>query len=226
MPEKLMLPVEETKGQDLSPPNPKHFPAGLKLLVCMGLSIAAFAARTPLPIGILVFLNVVLMLWFKTGPIAVRREIKVFCWQTVLITGLYGVRFGLEKGILPGVLTSLQLFLAFFPGAVFIQTTPQAQILRTLEKVMPYRAAFVLTISLKFVPLMIREIKTIYEAQVFRGARILPKDLMNPRNWKDLMHCLLFPAIVHGMVTAGEIAASAKARNFGKYDKRTNWPGE
>jgi energy-coupling factor transport system permease protein len=222
MPEKIMIPIEE----DLSSPNPGHLSPGFKLLICMGLSIAAFATRTPLLIGILILLNAALLLGLKNGPITIRREIKVLCWQTALIAGLYVLRFGPEKGILPGVLTSLQLFLAFFPGAVFIQTTPQAQIVMTLEKAMPYRAAFVLTISLKFVPLMIREIKTIYEAQVFRGARILPKDLMNPRNWKDLMHCLLFPAIVHGMGTAGEIAASAKARDFGKYHKRTNWLGK
>ncbi len=191
----------------------------------MGLSIAAFATRTPMPIGVLFLLNVALLLGFRSGPITLRREIKVLCWQTGVITGLYTLRFGLKEGIIPGLLISGQLFLAFFPGVIFIQTTPQTQIVMTLEKIMPSRVAFVLAMSIKFIPIMLGEIRIIYEAQVFRGARILPKDLLNPFHWTDVMHCLLFPAIVHGMVTANEIATAAKARDFGKYDERTHWPG-
>ena len=204
----------------------KSFPAGLKLLLCMGLSIIAFTTRTPITIGILFIINAALILVLKSGPITLTREIKVLCWQTALITGLYIFRFGFSQGVIPGILTSMQLFLAFFPGVIFIQTTPQEQIVMTMEKILPYKAAFVLAKSIKFMPMMLKEVKNIYEAQVFRGARILPKDLLNPFNWKDMMHCIVFPAIVHGMVSASEIAAAAKARGFGKYDKRTNWPGD
>jgi energy-coupling factor transport system permease protein len=224
-PEKISPLIEKPVRRNAAICADRPFPTGLKLMICMGLSIGAFATRTPSAIGILFLLNIVLLVVFRRGPITLRREIKVLCWQVVMITGLYVLRFGFENGIVPGILTSLQLFLAFFPGVIFIQTTPQTQIVMTLEKIMPCRAAFVLAMSIKFVPLMIREVQTIYEAQVFRGAKILPKDLVNPRNWKDLMHCLLFPAIVHGMVTASEIATAARAREFGRSDQRTNWPG-
>lgn len=199
--------------------------AGPKLFICMALSICAFVTRTPLTLFILFLFNVGIFVGFRNGPITLRREIKVFCWQIIIITGLYVIRFGLKDGVIPGMLTSLQLFLAFFPGVIFIQTTPQTQIVMSLEKVMPYKAAFVVSTSIRFIPFMIREIKSIYEAQVFRGAKILPKDLINPLNWKDVIHCLLFPAIVQCMVAAGEIATAAKARNFGHRNKRTNWPG-
>jgi len=191
----------------------------------MGLSICAFVTRTPLTLLVLLLLNAGILIGFRSGPITLRREIKVFCWQITIITGLYVLRFGFKQGVIPGIITSAQLFLAFFPGVIYIQTTPQSQIVMALEKIMPYRAAFVLAMSIRFIPFMIREIKAIYEAQVYRGARILPKDIINPLNWPDLIHCLLFPTVVQCMVVASEIAAAAKARAFGKQDKRTHWPG-
>ena len=203
----------------------KQFPTGYKMLLCMGLSICAFVSRTPALLLLLMAANIVLLLSFRSGPLHLKRELRVLIWQIFIITGLYILRFGFKDGMLPGFLTALQLFLAFFPGVIFIQTTPQARIMMSLEKVMPGRLAFVLAMCMRFIPLMIREIRSIYEAQVFRGARILPKDLIHPANWPDLMHCLLFPAVVQCLVAANEIATSAKARDFGKNEKRTHWPG-
>ena len=203
----------------------KSVPAGPKLAVCVGCSFCAFIARTPFSLGVLLCVNILLYIMFRTRPVRLKREFKVFCWQTVFIVSLYGFRFGLKEGLLPGLMTSAQLFLAFFPGMIFIQTTPQSRIIKAFSKVMSSRSAFVMTMSLRFIPLMIRDMKAIYEAQVFRGARILPKDLVNPLNWKDMLHCLVFPVTVHCMVMANEIALAAKSRDFMKYDQRTIWPG-
>jgi energy-coupling factor transport system permease protein len=204
----------------------KQLTAGYKLILCMALSILAFIARTPVPLLVLFILNLMILLWFRNGPLPIKREMRVLCWQIFVITGLYILRFGFKSGVVPGFLTAIQLFLAFFPGVIFLQTTPQTRIVMTLEKIMPGRMAFVLAMSIQFMPLMIREFRTIYEAQVFRGARVLPKDLVNPKNWKDLVNCILFPAIVQCMVAAHEIATAAKARDFGIYSERTHWPGE
>ena len=87
------------------------------------------------------------------------------------------------------------------------------------------KTAFVLATSIRFVPLVIREIRSIHEAQVLRGARILPRDLLRPWHWPDLVHCLLVPVIVQSMALAAEISQAARARDFGISDRRTCWPG-
>jgi energy-coupling factor transport system permease protein len=222
---KAFSPVMASRDPGGMPGRERQLSAGYKMMLCMALSISAFVARTPLPLLVLFLLNAVVLLWFRRGPLTLKREIRVLCWQIFIITGLYVLRFGFQSGWVPGFLTAIQLFLAFFPGVIFLQTTPQTQIVMTLEKIMPSRMAFVLAMSIQFMPLMIREIRTIYEAQVFRGARILPSDLINPKNWKDVLHCLLFPSIVQCMVAAHDIATAAKARDFGKFSKRTHWPG-
>lgn len=143
-----------------------------------------------------------------------------------MILILYIIRFGIENGVWVGLQTSWQLFLAFFPGMIFMESTSQPRIVQALSRIMPSRTAFVLSVCMKFIPLMVREIRSIYETQVLRGANMLPRDLLRPWNWPDFINCLLVPAIVRSMSMAGEIALAAKARDFGVKKQRTCWPGE
>jgi len=199
--------------------------AGVKLVLCVGLSILAFGARTLTMLAILTAVDLALILWLKVGAGAVWREARrVFIWQTGMIVGLYLIRYG-SGGLWPGFRTSWQVFMAFLPGIIFVQSTPHARIMEVLTRVLPYKTAFVLATSIRFIPLVIREIKSIHEAQVLRGARILPRDLLRPWNWRDLIHCLLVPVIVQSLNLAGEIAQAARARDFGIKDRRTCWPG-
>ena len=202
-----------------------RIPAGTKLLLCMALSILAFGARTPTHLACLTAADLLLLLLLRAGANAVWREgRRVFVWQTGIIVGLYLIRFGLE-GLWPGFRTSWQLFMAFLPGMIFLQSTPQPRIVETLMRVLPHKTAFVLAISIRFIPLVLREVRSIHEAQVLRGAKILPRDLLRPWNWGDLIHCLLVPVIVQSLVLSGEIARAARARDFGIEDRRTCWPG-
>jgi energy-coupling factor transport system permease protein len=167
-----------------------------------------------------------LLIFKRPGRVFLRRAAKTLIWQTGIITGLYGLRFGLSEGLTAGLTISWQLFLAFLPGAIFVQTTAGHRILQMLADVMPYRMAFVLSTCLNYIPLLLGEVKSIYEGQALRGARILPKDLVNPRNWLDVIHCLVVPTIIQSMKLAGEIALAARARDFGVMKCRTFWPGD
>ncbi len=191
----------------------------------MVLSFFAFGTRTSMELLWLTAINLALLLVFRYGFVFLRREIKVFLWQTAVIVFLYILRFGWAEGFKPGVLISWQLFLTYLPGVIFVKTTPQPRIVETFSAVAPYRAAFVMATCLKFIPLILTEIRNIYEGQVFRGAKILPRDLLNPFNWPDVVFCLVLPVIIRSMNLAGDITLAAKARNFGLKKRRTCWPG-
>jgi energy-coupling factor transport system permease protein len=200
-------------------------PAGWKLLICISLSALAFGARAAELLAGLVVVELLLGLAFcPLGRMPWRDGARLLGWQTGIIVGLYLFRSG-AAGLWPGLRTSGQLFLAFWPGMVFVQSVPAAEIARTLGRLMPYRTAFVLSTSMRFMPLMIRELKSIHEVQVLRGAKILPRDLLRPWNWPDLVHCVLVPAIIQSLALAAEIAQAASARDFGCGDSRTHWPG-
>jgi len=97
---------------------------------------------------------------------------------------------------------------------------------RVLSRLLPTRTAFVIAASLKFLPHLLAEIKKIYEAQLLRGARILPRDMVWPGNWREILHCLVAPAVVQALELADDIARAARAREFGRYPKRTSWPAD
>jgi energy-coupling factor transport system permease protein len=199
---------------------------GFRMLVVLVLSCLAFVARTPVFLLALTTVDLAMLFWLRSGPLSLRREVKTFVWQTVIILLLYVIRFGNLSGLWQGFQISWQLFLAFFPGMVFVRTTSQTRIVQALNRVMPCRMAFVLSTCLKFVPYLLAEIRNIYEGQVLRGARILPRDLARPWHWPDLLHCVVVPAVVQGMALAGNIALAARARDFGRHPRRTCWPGE
>ena len=198
---------------------------GLKLLVCLALSVLAFGARSPELLVALALANGLLALLLRAGAASVWRDVRrIFLCQTVVIVALYLIRYGLD-GAWPGFLISCQLLMAFLPGVIFLNSTPQSRIVETLSRLLPQKTAFVLATSIRFVPLVVREIRSIHEAQVLRGAKILPRDLLRPWHWPDLVHCLLVPVIVQSMALATEISQAARARDFGYSDRRTCWPG-
>ena len=197
-----------------------------RFVVALTLSMVAFTTRTPLTLAWLTGADILFVLFAQPGTSFLRKSVKAMVWQAGIISCLYWLRFGFFEGLIPGLTISWQLYLAFLPGAIFVETTPSHSIARMLADAMPCRMAFIMATCLNFIPLLLDEIKRIYEGQVLRGARILPGDMANPLNWPDVLHCLVVPFVIQSMVLAEEIALAAKARDFGRTKERTYWPGD
>jgi len=198
--------------------------AGGVLVLSLCLSIAAFVVRTPIALAVLSFADILLLICLSRRFFYdLWRAARTFVLQSALIVALYLIRYG-QSGALAGLMVSWQIFLAFLPGIILMSSISQNRIIHALSRVMPVKLAFVLSICLNFIPLLISESRSIYEAQVLRGARILPRELVSPFNWPDFVHCLLVPVIVRTLTVSKEIAMAAEIRNFGVSDQRTCWP--
>ena len=200
-------------------------PTGVALSLCFVLSLAAILARTPLILGGLSLVNLVLLLVQGWDRRTLVRGGRLLLMQGGVVTALYLLRFGPE-GLWSGLRISWQLFLVFAPGLILISGATTDAMARSLGRVLPARSAFVLAMSLKFLPLLLTEISAIYEAQLLRGARITPRDQLSPRNWPDLLRCLITPAVVQALELADNIAHAARAREFGRLRERSCWPGD
>ena len=216
----LLSPVEAEPAAVVA-----RWPAGVWIVVCTALSVAAFAARSWPLLALLAALDAALALALCRQRWRLLRDAaRLFLWQTAVIAGLYALRFGTGQ-IEIGVRTSCQLLLAFVPGMVLVRGLPPARLARAFAALLSDRAAFVLTTSLRFVPLLLREVRQIHEVQVLRGARVLPRDLARPWHWPDLVRCVLVPAVIQTLVLASRISLAARARDFGLHPRRTYWPG-
>jgi len=215
------LPSSSADGKAASP----LLSPGTALTLCFVLSLAAVIAHSA---SVLLFLSLadgVFLYLCRINRHSLWRAGKIFLWQSTLVTGLYLLRFGVAAGLGPGLLISWKLVLAFTPGLALAQGIPQNGIEKAMARILPQRMAFALSMSIKFLPLLTREIRAVYEAQVLRGARILPRDLWRWRNWSDFFHCLIAPSVVQAMLLAENIAQAARSREFGRYPRRTIWPG-
>jgi energy-coupling factor transport system permease protein len=200
---------------------------GTALVISIGLSMAAFAARSIPLLAILTGVNLLLLLWRCAHPgDLLRRSARFFVWQAAIITLLYGLRFGWHSGWVAGMRVAWQLFLAFWPGMIFVASNPASRVTRSLARVLPQQTAFVVSACLRFLPLLLGEMIAIRQAQIFRGAGLLRQDLKRPRFWPDWIHCLLVPTLVRALSLAADIALAATARDFGLYKQRTHWPGD
>ena len=200
---------------------------GAMLSLCLLFSMLAFAARSPALLAVLSGVNLLLLGIACPRPwTLLRKSLGLFFWQAAMVILLYLIRFGIIDGIAPGFQVSWQLFLALWPGMIFMASNTQPRINRSLSRFLPHRTAFVVATCLRFLPMLLAEMKQIRATQTLRGARLLAGDLKTPRFWPDWIHCLLVPALIKTLSLAGDIATAATARDFGIQPERTAWPGE
>lgn len=194
---------------------------GWKLAVCTLLSALAVGVRTPTELLVLVVVTLLYYFAARLTPFDLWRDTRFFVIQAAIVISLYCLHSGLSKGLWPGIRTSVQVILFYIPGAVLLRTTSTGDMMRGLRRFVPYRLSFLVFVSIRFVPFFLRELDEIMTAQRLRGARLLPRQLLDPRNWGDLFHCLLLPLMVRALKTAEDVSLSAESREFGTRAERT-----
>lgn len=188
--------------------------ASLKLAAALALVLAAVAAKSPVMLLALLAADCGLYLLARLGPLELWRDLRWLLINLAVVVALYTLRYGWPEGLGPGASTGLKVMLFFLPGALFIRTTQMARLGRDLRWLLPRSLSFLLFTSLRFVPFFAREMREIAMAQRLRGARLAPRQLINPLNWGDVVRCLLLPLMVRALQTAQDAADSAQARGF------------
>jgi energy-coupling factor transporter transmembrane protein EcfT len=195
--------------------------AGWKIGVSFVLTLLAVGARTPAELVALLLVTLIYYFAARLTLFDLWRDIRFLMMQAAIIIGLYCLAHGVTQGLWPGIRTSVQIILFYLPSAVFLRTTHSRDVMSGLRRIIPYRVSFLVFVCIRFVPFFLRELEEISAAQRLRGARLLPRQLLNPANWHDLFHCLLLPLIVRALKTAEDLARSAEAREFGLRKERT-----
>ncbi len=191
-----------------------RLPGGLKLAAVALASAAAVAARSPWALAALAALVAGGYAAAGLGLRALREDALPGLAQLAIVVGLYTLRDGLPEGLGPGLRTGVQILLFFLPGALLFRTTDQGALLASLERVLPRRLAFVTLTSLRFAPLLAKEVHEIVLAQRLRGAELSVRRAWRPRFWHDCVACVAVPAVVRALKTAGEAALTAESRGL------------
>ncbi len=149
--------------------------------------------------------------------------LKLGIAQLALTLPLYYLLHG-EAKLFEGVIVVLRVFLAMLPGWWLSSTQSPERLGEVLSWGLPTKWAFVIAASIGLLPYMLQETKEIYAIQCLRGANITPKALRNPKNWPELVYCVLLPVLIQLLKLSKQMAKAAKLRHFGKVNKPTHWP--
>ncbi|RTR27932.1 energy-coupling factor transporter transmembrane component T [Shewanella atlantica] len=148
--------------------------------------------------------------------------VRVFLVQLIITMSLYYLIHG-QGQLAQGALAVLRILLAFIPGWWLSVSCRAERIGEVLTWILPVKWAFVIAASIRLLPFMTVELREIYQIQCLRGARITPKFLRDPRNWPELINCVIFPLLIQLLKLSRQVAVAAQLRYFGKNKKPTHW---
>ncbi|RLE62437.1 MAG: hypothetical protein DRJ49_03980 [Thermoprotei archaeon] len=185
------------------------FPIYLSLLLMVALSKLPWSRIWLVTINTFVFLITCLLLWppyYANHGVTLFR-VPIIGWEYTDV-GLL-VAFGKMFLIVNPIIAILIIFCTTMPsGLVFC--------IHSLR--LPYKAGFILTIALRFLPVAIRETRTIMEAQMSRGLELQRGNILQRlRNFAPIF----IPLFVRMMKGVVELSVSLESKCFGAKRKRT-----
>lgn len=190
-----------------------RLPPAVKMVSALVLSAAATQARTPsLVAGVLLF---ELALYLAAGLewSKIRRDFRIVLVQAPLVVALYLWRDG-WPGMETGMTIAAQIAATMVPAFWLQRTTRATDLIDSFGRWLPRKLTFVIFATLRFLPLLLRDAREIHALQVLRGARVQPRQLLNPLNWRELAQSVVIPVLVRAVKIAGEVAASAQVRGI------------
>ncbi|MBR9727314.1 energy-coupling factor transporter transmembrane component T family protein [Shewanella intestini] len=149
--------------------------------------------------------------------------IKMGLMQLLVTLPFYYFIHG-SASLFDGFIVVLRVFLAILPGWWLSHTQRPERLGEVLCWWLPAQWSFVIAASIGLLPYIIKETKEIYTIQCLRGARITPKALRNPKNWCELIYCVLLPMLIELLKLSKQMAQAAQLRHFGHNKTPTHWP--
>lgn len=135
------------------------------------------------------------------------RGLRLMVPMVVLVFVITLISLDFENALL----LSLRLLNLLTVSFIFFRTMTPEEVGDGLRKLgIPYQFSFILTTSMRYVPLIGRRIRLIVEAQTSRGIDLRPRF----RNAANFM-ALLMPLLIQSFLLAEELAMAMESRGFG-----------
>ena len=180
------------------------------------------------------FSDVKFLLWF-TFVFMVLNNLLIYIFSPEHGVSIYGSRTVLLEGYGRWTLTAEQLFyhlnvvlkyLATIPVVIlFVSTTDPSEFASSLSKIgINYKVAYSVSLALRYIPDIQRELHDIMISQQARGLEMASKKQNIIKRLKNAS-AMLFPLIISSMDRIEVIANAMELRGFGKHKKRS-WYSE
>jgi len=122
--------------------------------------------------------------------------------------GINIYREGLEYGIIQGMRFAITLTCGLF---ICFSTESKDLLKAAMRLKIPANIGFMLSISLRFIPMIVNETKTVIRAQKLRGFSVINSGIFHPLR---TAHFLLRPILVNAVRRSSMLSLSVESRHF------------
>jgi len=157
-------------------------------------------------------------IWQASLAIALAHSLFAPVGETILSVG--GIALLTTGGLVKGLMLIIRLAL-FIVGGAMISVYPQRTLIEAMVRLrLPYDAAYMVSVGLRFVPLIGEELRDSLIALQLRGVVI--EELRMGRRL-SLYSYLLLPSVASSLQNARELAMSMEMRAFRAMRERTSY---
>lgn len=125
-----------------------------------------------------------------------------------LTNGINIYREGLEYGIIQGMRFAITLTCGLF---ICFSTESKDLLKAAMRLKIPANIGFMLSIALRFIPMIVNESKTVIRAQKLRGFSVIQSGIFHPLK---TAHFLLRPILVNAVRRSSMLSLSVESRHF------------
>ncbi len=176
--------------------------------LAVGIMAIAAVLITREPVTLITEFVIVLIVIPLVGPGRKLFRAVRLVWPMLILVFIIGfIFFDLPTALLLGI----RLFTLLTVSFIFFFSIDPQEMGNALRKMgMPYEISFILTTSLRYVPMIGRKVRQISDAQQSRGIDLRPR-IKNISNFMALM----MPLLVQSFILADELALAMESRGFG-----------
>lgn len=152
--------------------------------------------------------------------IAISIIQSIFTHDENALFSIFGIQLLTKKGLLLGVKTFIRMIVILTSGVIMSTSNYRESIQGLIQWKIPYKLAFMSSMSLRFIPIFSQEFNDSLTALQLRGV-----DIYNiPFKQKSKIYIYLFlPILMNVMKRAEELSIAMESRAFGAYPSRVEY---
>ncbi|HLV09292.1 MAG TPA: energy-coupling factor transporter transmembrane component T [Halanaerobiales bacterium] len=204
-----------------------------KLLMVFSLSsLAVFIKELELLIPVMFI--ALLLVYFLGGELSVLKKhskfLLIFIGIAVIqsifspsgevLLNIGSLKLLTTGGLVKGVRVILRMFIIIVSATIMLDSNSREIIQGLIQWKVPYELAFMVSLAIRFLPLLGEEARDVYTAIQLRGIEV--EELPLKKRFK-LYSYLLMPVLSGVMVRAREISTSLECRAFRAYPQRSSY---
>lgn len=206
----------------------------VKLIIVLSLSTTAVFIKDVYYLGGILLISITISILFNSPLLSLINKFKRMLWlivslifiQSIFIADgtsiitLGDITFLTIQGIMKGLQLVLRMLIIIISASIMATNTSREIVQGLVQWRIPYEIAFMVSIAIRFLPMLTDEIRDVVIAIQLRGIELEKIPL---RKRIKIYSYVLMPIVANTMVKARKLSTAMEMRGFGVNENRTSY---